>query len=95
VNLAIYSKIKRLEDSEVNIAGTFSLENIVLLEEKRQFLALMDHKLFLIIVGTMETASIGQNTASPRERMSISDPIHALKRNVAIDIVTDMLLILS
>lgn len=67
MNLAIYSKIKRLEDSEVNIAGTFSLENIVLLEEKRQFLALMDHKLFLIIVGAIERAITGQNIASPRE----------------------------
>ena len=43
VNLAIYKNTIRLEDSELKIAGTLTLENMVFIEENKQVWATVKH----------------------------------------------------
>lgn len=46
VNLAIYKNIVRLEDSELKIAGSLTLENMVFIDRNRQVPAVMNNKGF-------------------------------------------------
>lgn len=59
VNLAISKEIVVLNYSELTIAGTFTLENVILIKEKQQFLAAMEPKGFHTTMMTVERANIG------------------------------------
>lgn len=55
-----------LEVSELKIAGTLTLENMMFIEENKQVLAVMNHKGFQGIVATEEKANIGQRIPGPK-----------------------------
>jgi hypothetical protein len=66
VNLAISNEIVRLEDSELKISATLTLENMVFIEGKNKVLPVLNHKGFLAIVAAVKKANTGERIVSLR-----------------------------
>ena len=58
MNLAISKEIVRLEDSELKIARTFTLENMAFIDKNKEVLAAMKHKVFQGIEVAVERAKV-------------------------------------
>lgn len=49
VSLAISKEIVRSEDSELKIAGTLTLKNMVFIDENKKVLVVMNHKVSWVL----------------------------------------------
>lgn len=67
VNLFISKEMIRLEDSDLKVAGTLTLENMVFIDRNKQVLFTLSHESFQSIVAAMERVNIGLRIVSLRE----------------------------
>lgn len=72
VNLVISKEIVRLENLEFKVAGTLTLEEMILQKENKQVLVALSHKGFQDIVATVETANTDLRIISPKEKYKVN-----------------------